>query len=221
MTLQGAILDIDGTLIDSNAAHAQSWVDALAEFGHRASVEQVRRLIGQGGDKLLPQVAGLQEESPEGKAISERRSAIFKTRYLPHVRGLPGAHELLQHMKDRGLRLVVATSANEDEAQALLEVVDADGLIEKRTTSSDVKHSKPDPDVVGVALKRLGAPADQAVMLGDTPWDVQAANEAGVPIIAFRSGGWEDGDLRGAAAIYDNPADLLAHYDESPLTSRR
>lgn len=217
MVLRGVILDIDGTLIDSNTAHARAWVDALAEHGYQVSLERVHRLIGKGGDKVLPELTGLQQGSPQGQQISERRTQIFKERYLPSVRGLPGAHELLQHMRGAGLQLTVATSAKQDEVESLLKIVGANDLVAQRTTSGDVDHSKPDPDIVQVALDRLAAQPAQAVMIGDTPWDVQAANQAAVPIIALRSGGWSDSDLRGAAAIYDDPADLLAHYQESPL----
>jgi HAD superfamily hydrolase (TIGR01509 family) len=217
MTLKGVILDIDGTLIDSNDAHARAWVDALAERGYQASLEQVRRMIGMGGDKVLPKITGLAKESPEGEAISRRRAEIFRSRYLPGIRPLPGVRDLLQHIHDRGLALVVATSAKQDEVEALLHVAGVNDLVGARTTSSDAKHSKPDPDIVEVALDRLGEPSQAAIMLGDTPYDVQAAQRAGVPIIAFRSGGWEDADLAGAVAVYQDPADLLRHYDESPL----
>lgn len=219
--IRGVLLDIDGTLIDSNDAHARAWVDALAEHNYTVSLEHVRRLIGKGGDKVLPEVTGLQKDSPEGQQISQRRSEIFKTRYLPDIRPLSGTRDLLQHILDRGLALVVATSAQGDEAEALLQAAGVADLIEMRTTSSDARHSKPDPDIVDAALQRLGEPAQAALMIGDTPYDVQAAGRAGVPIIALRSGGWDDSDLVGALAIYDDPADLLAHYDASPLRNGR
>jgi HAD superfamily hydrolase (TIGR01509 family) len=221
MKLKGVILDIDGTLIDSNDAHARAWVDALAERGYQTSLEHVRRMIGMGGDKVLPEITGLAKESPEGAEISRRRAEIFRSRYLPGIRPLPGVRDLLQHMHDRGLALVVATSAKQDEAESLLHVAGVNDLVGERTTSSDAKHSKPDPDIVEVALDRLGEPLQAVIMLGDTPYDVQAALRAGVPIIAFRSGGWADADLAGAVAVYQDPADLLRHYDESPLRNGR
>ncbi len=215
--IRGIILDIDGTLVDSNDAHARAWVEALAEHGIKASFEEVRRLIGMGGDKLLPKVSGLSEETAEGQAISKRRGEIFKGRYLPHIKAFPRTRELLQRMRDDGLKLVVASSAKEDELKPLLKVAGAADLIEEKTSSDDADHSKPDPDIVHAALDGAGFTAAEAVMLGDTPYDIEAASRAGVRVIAFRSGGWDDAELAGAAAIYDGPADLLAHYDESPL----
>lgn len=217
--IRGIILDIDGTLVDSNDAHARAWVEAFAEHGIDVSFEQVRRLIGMGGDKLLPKVAGISEDTPIGKAISGRRGEIFKTRYLPHIKAFPRTRELLLRMHNDGLKLVVASSAKEDELKPLLEIIGATDLIEEKTSSDDAENSKPDPDIVKAALDGADFSADEAVMLGDTPYDIEAATRAGVKVIAFRSGGWDDAQLAGAMAIYDGPADLLAHYDESPQDS--
>jgi HAD superfamily hydrolase (TIGR01509 family) len=219
--VRGVILDVDGTLVDSNDAHARAWVEALAGHGLHVPVEKVRRLIGMGGDKLLPRVTGgITEDSPEGKEISRRREEIFKERYLPALRPTPGARELLQRMHDAGLKLVVASSAKEDELRALLRVCGADRVIEQKTSSDDADRSKPDPDIVRAALKEVGLPPAAVVMLGDTPYDVESAGRAGVRVIAVRCGGWGDADLAGAAAVFDDPADLLAHYDSSPLAGQ-
>lgn len=218
-SFRGVILDVDGTLIDSNNGHAAAWVDALHEAGYDVPFEQVRRLIGKGGDKVLPEVSGVEADSPEGKRLSERRKEIFNTRYLPEIQPLPGTRRLLRHIRDRGLKLVVATSAQKDEVQQLLEVAEAADLIQERKTSSDAKDSKPDPDIVEAAVQASGFDPSELVMLGDTPYDIEAASKSGVASIALRSGGWDDRDLDGAIAIYDNPEDLLAHYDESPLVA--
>ena len=215
--IRGIILDIDGTLVDSNDAHARAWVEAFAEFDIHITFDQVRWLIGMGGDKLMPKVSGIAEDTPEGQAISRRRGEIFKTRYLPHLKAFPQTRELLQRMRDDGLRLVVASSAKDDELKPLLEIAGAADLIEEKTSSDDAENSKPDPDIVQAALDGASFSADEAVMLGDTPYDIEAASRAGVRVIALRSGGWDDAGLKGAMAIYDGPADLLAHYDESPL----
>jgi HAD superfamily hydrolase (TIGR01509 family) len=215
--IRGIILDIDGTLVDSNDAHARAWVEAFAEFDIHITFEQVRWLIGMGGDKLMPKVSGIKEDSSEGQAISRRRGEIFKARYLPHIKAFPQARALLQRMRAAGLKLVVASSAKEDELKPLLEIAGAADLIEEKTSSDDADHSKPDPDIVEAALDGADFSADEAVMLGDTPYDIEAATRAGVRVIAFRSGGWDDTGLKGAVAIYDGPADLLAHYGESPL----
>jgi HAD superfamily hydrolase (TIGR01509 family) len=214
---KAALLDIDGTLLDSNHAHAQAWIETLAEFGHTVGFDRVRHLIGKGGDKLLPEVTGIEKDSPEGKRISERRSAVFKEKYLPGLRPFDGARELLQAMKQGGLKLVVATSAQKDELAGLLARANVTDLIEEATTSSDAEESKPDPDIVLAALRSAGCSADEAIMLGDTPYDVEASTRAGVAIVAVRCGGWSDADLGGAVAVYDDPRDLLAGLPSSPF----
>ena len=215
--IRGVILDIDGTLVDSNDAHARAWVEALAEEGIEVSFEKVRPLIGMGGDKLLPSVSGLEEDSPQGKRIGERRGEIFKERYMPRLKPFPSTRELLLKMRERGLKLAVATSAKEDELKPMLKIADVADLIEEKTSSDDAENSKPDPDIVRAALDESGLSADEAVMIGDTPYDIEAASKAGLKIIAFRSGGWNDAELARAIAIYDGPAALLAQYDSSPL----
>jgi HAD superfamily hydrolase (TIGR01509 family) len=211
------LLDVDGTLVDSNDAHASAWVDALTEAGHLVSFEDVRRLIGKGGDKVLPETIGLAKESSEGRAIEERRARIFKDRYLPRLRPFAGARELLARMHDEGLRLVAASSAKEDELSALLEITGGERFFDRKTSSDDASRSKPDPDIVVAALRKASCGADEAVMIGDTPYDVQAASASGVRCIALRSGGWSDDDLEGSVAIYKDAADLLDRYDGSPL----
>jgi HAD superfamily hydrolase (TIGR01509 family) len=225
--IRGVILDVDGTLIDSNDAHARAWVEAMAEQGYNVPLEKVRPLIGMGGDKVLPEVLGISKDSPLGKAISQRRAQIFKERYLlsaekrepTTLRPFPKARELLQRMRDSGLKLAVASSAQADELKDLLNIVGASDLVEERTSSQDARSSKPDSDVVQVTLQRIGLPPDEVIMLGDTPYDIEAARKVGVGTIALRCGGWSDDELRGAIAIYNDPADLLAHYDSSPLAS--
>ncbi len=213
----GVLLDVDGTLVDSNDAHARSWFEALAEHSIRVPLEQVRRLIGKGGDKLLPEVSGIRDDSEQGKEISKRRQEIFKERYLPSLRAFPGAKELLQHMHDAGLKLTVATSAKKNELKDLLKICGADEVIDGQTTSDDAENSKPDPDIIHAALKEIGLSADAVLMLGDTPYDIEAASKAKVGVLAFRCGGWDDAGLAAAVAIYDGPADLLARYEKSPL----
>lgn len=215
--IHGVILDVDGTLVDSNDAHAKSWVEAMAEHDYIVPFEKVRRLIGEGGDKVLPETIGVQAESDEGKQISSRRGEIFKERYLPSVRAFPSAQKLLDHMRARGLKLAVASSAKPDELRALLQIVGAADLIEEKSSSKDVKNSKPDPDIMHVTMEKIGLPADEVVMLGDTPYDIESARKVGVGTIALRCGGWQDRDLAKARAIYTDTADLLSHYDTSPL----
>lgn len=214
---RAVLLDMDGTLVDSNEAHVRAWVEALKEAGRPVEEKDVWPLVGMGGDNLLPAVAGIPKESEEGTRISERRGEIFRTRYLPGIRPFPAVRPLLERMRGAGLRLMVASSSPADELDEMLRTAEAADLVEGATSASDAGRSKPDPDVIHAALERLGLPAVQVVLLGDTPYDIQAAAKAGVRVIALRCGGFPDKDLTGALALYDDPADLLARFAESPL----
>jgi HAD superfamily hydrolase (TIGR01509 family) len=217
--LRGVLLDIDGTLIDSNDAHADSWHETLREFGRDIPAATVRPLIGMGGDKLLPRLLGVDADSEEGKAFSERRAAVFRERYVPRLRTTPGAKELVRRLRDAGLRLVVATSAKEEELEAMLAQVGLDDLLTQKTSSDDADRSKPDPDIVRAALSKGKLTPGEAIMLGDTPYDVEAARRAGVGCIALRCGGWDAPALGGALAVYDDPAHLLREFTASPFAS--
>lgn len=217
MRPRAVILDVDGTLIDSNDAHAAAWVDVGREFGIDIDFAHVRRLIGKGGDKVLPELTGLEEDDERGAKMKERRGEIFRERYLPTLEPFPDARELLERMRADGMTLSVATSASKEDMGALLERAGIEDLIEERTSSSDAEESKPDPDIVEAALEAAGVGAEDAVMLGDTPYDVEAARRAGVRCVAVRCGGWGDADLADAVAVYDDPADLLRRYEESPF----
>jgi HAD superfamily hydrolase (TIGR01509 family) len=218
--LKAVLLDVDGTLIDSNDAHAQAWSEVLERNGYPATFERVRELIGKGGDKLVPEVTGLADESHEAKRLSSERSSLFSRVYLPQLRGFPGVPALLQKLHDQGLKLVVASSASEDQLEPLLRACGALPFVDHKTSSDDAKHSKPDADIVHVALRKADCSPGEAVMLGDTPYDVQAAGKAGVPTVALRSGGHSDAALSGALAIYDDVADLLANFDSSVFALR-
>lgn len=221
MKCSAVILDVDGTLVDSNDAHARAWMDAFTAFGIAVSFDQVRRSIGMGGDKLMPLVSGIEEDSELGRKIGEHRAEVFKSRYLPQIRSLNGTRELIERFLEDGLVLAIASSAKKDELSPLLERAGVDELIEKRTSSDDAENSKPDPDIVAAALKRVRVPASEAIMLGDTPYDVVAAKRAGIEIVGVESGGWTAEALAGSLAVYRDPADILARYDESPFAVRR
>jgi len=215
--LHTILLDIDGTLLDSNDAHARAWVDAFAAHGYVVPFEAVRPLIGKGGDKLTPELTGLDPESAEAERIGETRSEIFLDRELPTLRATRGARQLLEHLRSLDLELVVATSAKADEVQALLRQAGVADLIQAASSADDAERSKPDPDIVRAALARVRRPPSHSLMLGDTPYDVEAAVRSRVPIIALRCGGWNDDALAGATEVYEDPADLLAHYEQSAL----
>lgn len=213
------ILDVDGTLVDSNDAHAQAWVDTFRESGYDVPFEKVRPLIGMGGEKLIPAAAGIDPESDEGRKLSDRRGSLFLEKYLPTLHPFPGIRPLLERMRSEGRVLVVATSADREESKGLLKLAAIEDLVESSTNADDADRSKPDPDIVQAALKKAGCPPEQALFLGDTPYDIDAGRESGVPVVALRCGGWEDDELAGAIAIYDDPADLLDNYEESPFAS--
>jgi len=217
--LSAVLLDVDGTLIDSNEAHARAWADTLREHGwSEITWQQIVPLIGMGGDKLLPAVIGVAADSAQGKALTKERTEHFLTAYAPTIRAFAGTRELLEAIRDRGLKRVIATSANEDELEVLLDRAGVADLITRETSSDDAKgKSKPDPNIIVAALAKAHTAAGEAIMIGDTPYDVAAAAKAGVKTIAFRSGGWGDEQLVGAAAIYAGPAELVARIDDSPL----
>jgi HAD superfamily hydrolase (TIGR01509 family) len=210
--ISAVLFDVDGTLIDSNAAHAETWAQALTEHSCPRDAVQVRPLIGMGSDKLLPVIAGLEAESREGRAIARRKQELFAER-LPRLEPTRGARALVAHLRERGKTIVVATSAGSEEMNAILHQAGVADLIASRTSSDDAEESKPDPDIVLAALRRAGAAPDAAVMIGDTPYDIEAARRAKIGTIALRCGGyWPDGSLGGALAILDDPETLLQRW---------
>jgi HAD superfamily hydrolase (TIGR01509 family) len=214
---RAVLFDVDGTLVHSNDAHAHAWVRAFAESGIEVSYDAVRRAIGMGGDKLMPLVSPLTEDSDEGKQVARRRKEIFKSEYLPTLQPLRGSRELVERVRALGWVAVAASSAKKEELRPLLRVAGVDGIMDGATSSDDAEESKPDPDIIEAALERAGVGPQDAIMIGDTPYDIQAASRAGVRTIAFSSGGWDDADLRGAIAIYDGPWDLVQQLHDSPL----
>jgi HAD superfamily hydrolase (TIGR01509 family) len=215
--LRGVIFDIDGTLVDSNEAHARSWVDTLLEAGYDVPFDVIWPMIGMGGDKLLPSATGIESDSRLGKDLSKRRWEIFQRDYLPRLRPMPGARELVARMREDDLAIIVASSAGGSELGALMEAANVADLMEETTSSSDAEESKPDPDIVRAAVRKSGLEPDELIMLGDTPYDVQAAIGANVKLVGLLCGGWTMLELSGATAIYDDPADLLRWYDYSPF----
>jgi HAD superfamily hydrolase (TIGR01509 family) len=214
-----AVLDVDGTLVDSNYQHALAWYRALRSLGEVYPVWRIHRLIGMGGDQLVAALGGDQLEERVGEKARELWVEEFD-RLVHEVAPLPGARDLLVAIKQRGHRLVLASSGKPQHVDASLELLGARDLADAWTSSGDVEASKPAPDLLQVALQKLGAPADAgSVLIGDSVWDVEAAKKAGMPAIVVRSGGFGDDELRdaGAVALYDTPADLTAALDDTPL----
>lgn len=216
MTLQAVILDVDGTLVLSNDAHAQAWVEAFAAYGYNVSFESIRPLIGMGGDRVIPQmVPGLTDREGDGKAIGERRKELIINKFSSTLPPTNGARELVLKMQEEGLKLTIATSATRQELSQLLKAAKVDDLLSEATTKDDAEASKPEPDIVEAAVNQLQIDPSQAVMLADTPYDIEAGNRCGVRTIAVRCGGFSDEDLKDAVEIYNDPADLLSRYQES------
>ncbi|MDQ6929290.1 MAG: HAD family hydrolase [Candidatus Eremiobacteraeota bacterium] len=214
------LLDIDGTLLDSNGAHAAAWSDAFAAFGYAIPKMRVLPLIGMGGDKVMATlVPGLQpDDGGLGARIGGKRAQIFKQTYLPSCKPTRGARALLEELKRRDCTLVMATSAKGDELYDLLRAAGVEDLIDNAASSDDARASKPEPGIVVAALQKAGAGPENAIMLGDTPYDILAAHSAGIRIVALRCGGWHEPELADAQAVYDDPAAVLAHLDVPPLT---
>lgn len=215
--IEAVILDVDGTLIDSNDAHAASWVEALAIEGLSIPFERIRPLIGMGGDHLLPLVSDMTEASEFGKQISETRARIFRDRYLKTLRPFPKVRDLLTRFKDQGLGLVVASSSGDDLLEALLERAGVADLVVDSTSKDDAEASKPEPDIIIAALRKARKSARNILMLGDTPYDVKAASRAGVRTVALESGGWGRAHLSRAIAVYRDTAHLFDEYQSSPF----
>ncbi len=215
--IRGVILDVDGTLVDSNDAHARAWVDAFAEFEYDVPYDRVRSLIGMGGDNLLPEAIQVEKDSPEGEALSKRRGEIFNERYLATVNPFAGTRDMVKRMRDEGLEIAIGTSAHKKDLKPLLEIAEVADLVDSKTSADDAENSKPDPDIIQAALSRMKLSPAEVLMVGDTPYDIEAAGRAGVRTVAFRSGGWTDAGLTGAIAVYAGPWDLLDRFASSPF----
>ena len=222
-SLKAVVFDVDGTLIDSVDIHAQAWVDAFAEFGHAVRFGDVRRQIGKGGDQLMPVFLSKAEIDRFGKKLEERRGVLLKERYLHRIKPFPAVRELFQHVIADGKAIALASSANEDELEHYKKIANIVDLIDVETSSDDVEKSKPHPDIFCAALAKLDiTQPEQVLMIGDTPYDAEAAAKAGLRTVGLLCGGWSEDELKraGCVTVFRDPADLLARYAESPLASR-
>jgi HAD superfamily hydrolase (TIGR01549 family) len=212
-TPTGVLFDIDGTLVDSNYQHAFAWWQALREHGHMVPMFEIHRRIGMGSDNLLEELIG--EYSEE---LSTSRARYFRPLSL-ELTAFEGAPELLRAVHRAGTKVVLATSANKEDLEVLLKVIDADEAIDQITSAADVEHSKPCPDVFERALEISGLAPERAIVVGDTEWDIEAARRIGLRCVCVESGGWSRKDLlaAGAAAVFRTVKELLDSLDESPV----
>lgn len=220
--LKAVIFDIDGTLIDSVDLHARAWQEALAHFGKQVEFERVRYQIGKGGDQLMPVFLSEDELERFGEELEKYRGELFKREYLSRVKGFPRVRELFERIEREGLRIALASSAKGDELKTYKKLARIEDLVEEETSSDDAEKSKPHPDIFEAALERLGdVKPSEAIVVGDTPYDAEAAGKAGLKTVGLLCGGFPEEDLRaaGCVRIYQDPADLLAHFDSSPLAA--
>jgi HAD superfamily hydrolase (TIGR01509 family) len=211
-----AIVDIDGTLVDTNYHHAIAWYRAFRQHDVIVPIWRIHRHIGMGGDQLVPSLAGEDVDRDRGEDIRSAEKALYLA-FIEEVECLPGARELVAGLKERGHAIVLASSAKADEVDHYLDLLDVRELVDGWTTSADVESTKPEPDLVAAAHEKVEDGA--AVMIGDSTWDIEAATRAGLETIGLVTGGFAEAELRdaGAAAVFENPETLLAGLDDSPL----
>ena len=210
------LFDLDGTLVDSNELHVEAWAQAFAEAGHDVPHDRIAGQIGKGADNLVPTlIPGSDEATAE--QLGDAHGRIFKSRYLERVAAFPAARALVERAHAGSRIVALASSASSAELDHYCKLLDLAGLVDVTTTIDDVGTSKPAPDIFTVALRKAGVAAADALVIGDSPFDMEAARQAGVRAIAVRSGGFDDAALReaGAAAIYDDAADLVARLEDA------
>jgi HAD superfamily hydrolase (TIGR01509 family) len=213
-----AILDIDGTLVDTNYHHAIAWYRAFRQHGIVLPIWRIHRHIGMGGDQLVGALTDERTEREKGDDIRAAEKTLY-FQLIEEVQPMDGSRELIERLKQRGHTVVLASSAKADEVEHYLELLDARELADAWTTSADVASTKPAPDLVSAALERAGGSPEDAVMVGDTPWDVEAAANAGVPTLTVRTGGFGVDELSeaGAADVFESVTELCERLDHTPL----
>jgi HAD superfamily hydrolase (TIGR01549 family) len=216
MAVEAALLDVDGTLIDTNYHHTLAWFRAFKQHGLVLPVWRIHRAIGMGGDELVPALVGKEADAEKGDDIRDTRDSLYQE-LIGEIEPLHGSHELISDLKERGVRVVLASSSPQDELDPYLALLDARELADAWTTKDDVEATKPAPDLVHAALAKAGT--ENAVMVGDTRWDIEAAAKAGVETVCVLTGGWSAQELRdaGAIAVFESVDELRERLDETPF----
>lgn len=218
--INAVIFDLDGTLVDSNDLHVEAWRETFLHFGKEILCADLRRQIGKGGDNYLPEFLNAPEMREIGPEVEAFRGDLFKRKYLSRVRPFPRVRELFERLRNDGKKIALASSGMADEVEHYQKLLGIEALVDCQTTKDDVAHSKPSSDVFVASLKRLGnMRVDEAMAVGDTPYDVQAAKKLGLSTITFLCGGFPEDELRaaGAIAIFQDSAGLLKNYHRSPV----
>jgi HAD superfamily hydrolase (TIGR01509 family) len=217
-SIKALLFDVDGTLVDSNDFHVRAWHEVFRDAGYDLPAPMIHAQVGKGGDNLVPSLLPDLSEA-EHEKIAEAHGPLYRARYMEQVKPFPAARDLLARAKADGFTVALATSADPEELDHYVELLDARELIDLTTDSSDAKTTKPAPDIFEAALKKAGVSPDAALVIGDSPYDMLAARRAGIGAIGLLSGGFDEQELRdaGALAIYRDAADLLAQWDGSPI----
>ncbi len=222
MTIPSVVIfDVDGTLVDSVDLHASAWKDAFEEFGYKLPFATVRSQIGKGGDQILPVFLTEDEIDRIGQRLESRRSEIFKQRYLSSVKGFKNVRPLFDRLLADGKTIALGSSAKADELKHYKRLVEIGDLQLAAAAADNVYHSKPYPDIFQSALEQIGANPKKSIVVGDTPYDAEAAARAGIRAIGMLCGGWSETELRqaGCISVYADPSDLLARYHRSPFVN--
>jgi HAD superfamily hydrolase (TIGR01509 family) len=212
------VLDVDGTLVDTNYQHAIAWHRAFCDRGYVVQLWQIHRHIGMGGDQIVADLIGEQGEEEDGEAIREAEGRAYGE-LIGEVQAMHGASELLHELRKDGLKVILASSAKAEEVEHYLDLLGARDLVDGWTTAADVTRTKPHPDLVDAALEKAGSDGGAAVMVGDSTWDVKAAEAAGIPTLAVLTGGFSEAELReaGAAEVVESIGEL--RKDRATLTT--
>lgn len=218
--IKAVIFDVDGTLVDSNDLHVMAWQEAFRGCGKELAYEELHEQMGKGGDQLMPVFCSREELDRFGEELERSRTELFTRDYLPHVKPFPKVRELFERIEADGLSIALASSAKEEELEQHKKTLEIEDLLEAATSADDAERSKPHPDIFQAALAGIGGvKPEEAVVVGDTPYDAVAAGKAGMRAVGLLSGGFSEEELRaaGAVEIYEDVADLLERYDESLL----